>query len=215
MRSVILIVVMLVSLVATNQLWFSRSSGWSDGKAEDTGHVPYQHPQKAIVWEKWGLLGYVEWRGTSAPPGPPPGPYNRIELGSMVVARSTLTVTCVLTSLLWLVTGWQLHLWWIETPAAVRFLRTWRFRLAFCGALAIPGLFLASILSFPPGNGPGFSGAFTGAAIGFVLQMSYIIVPVFAAIGYCIGSKIDSRLKAAGSTSRTKQAGRTDPENHV
>ena len=72
MRSVILIVVILVSLVATNQLWFSRSSGWSDGKTQDMGDVPHQYPGKANVWEKWGLLGYVEWRGTSAPPGPSP-----------------------------------------------------------------------------------------------------------------------------------------------
>ena len=203
MRSTLLVVGMLcLSMFVTYGLWFTRSRGWAEGQTSHLGLVPADHPVAVDVWESRGWLGYTVWQGTSEPPehpGSEPTLYARRMTGRVVGSDAPLVISCCLTALAWIASGWQLRRWIVETPFVTRALRTWRIRLALLGTALLPGIVGILMILSPPGGGPGLGGAYAAGPAGMVLVMSCYAAPVSGALGYVIGWWCDHRAASMGS----------------
>ncbi len=68
-----------------------------------------------------------------------------------------------------------------------------RWLLAFAGLIALPASLGAGMLLYPPGRGPGFSGAYAAGAVGQALVIACYLSPIPALCGYLIGRWIDTR----------------------
>jgi uncharacterized membrane protein HdeD (DUF308 family) len=115
-----------------------------------------------------------------------------LALGILILIRALIGSA----SLQWLSTGTLLFIvgaFVISRSRPVKGTGKFRWLLAIAGLIALPASFGLAMLLYPPGRGPGFSGAYAAGAVGQTLLISCYLSPIPALGGYVIGRWIDTR----------------------